>query len=152
MYTLYGGDDAFYAYNCGETRYLKNRIPASTIAYRNKILKKLGDIKEEIETIRVARISETNQMMRDLYTKIRFAKLNRTIQELFALDYTLYSLKSYEMIFIINDDDMDKIIEELKNYPCIENPDYRYIGIYKRNTGAIAPVFKNLNTGKVLYC
>ena len=152
LYTLYGGDDAFYAYNCGETRYLSNRIPVSTISYRNKILKKLGDIKEEIETIRVARIEETNQTMRDLYMEIRFAKLNGNVQELFALDYTLYDLKSHEMLFIINDDDMDKIIEELKNYPCIENPDYRYVGIYKRNTGAIAPVFKNLNTGKVLYC
>jgi len=153
LYTLYGGDDAFYAYNCGEPRYLKNRIPASTIAYRNKILKKLRNIEEEIEDIRAKRIDETNQMMRELYMNIQMSKLNKLMQE-YAINYiSRVNLKLNDTLFINDEDDMDKIIEELKSYPISEeNLNYRYVGIYKRNTGAIAPVFKNISTGKVLYC
>ena len=152
LYKAYGGDNAFYAYNCGEPRFLKNRIPATTISYQKKILNKLESIDSEVDACRIARIEKDKRFM--IACRERAEKIQLVSKNLHALSKNndRSSVSQYDVIAILQDD-MDIILSKIKSFrPYEENPKYKYVGMYRKNTGAVAPVFKNLITGGFVYC
>ena len=140
---LYGRyeSDAVYAYNCGEGRYLNNKIPESTYLYKLRVKECIDKFNNEVN-----RASEERKKKEDMLTEID-KMFRKTIVYLdFEIDHIDTPIIGFQtkviffegrQLFFKEEEDHFQKIYRIGNE---ENSDYIYIGRIKK--GEISrPVF-----------
>lgn len=149
---LYGryNCDATYAYNCGEGRYINNRIPKSTYIYKQRV-------KECVDKFNIEIKKESENRIREEKFLKTFAKImpNPIIYiNIPNLSFNKYNGKIAfytAKLFILNKDDFDHIYEKISKYGNKENENFIFIGQIKKGD-LIRPVFYCKLNGRKYLC
>ena len=154
LYSKYN-NDACYCYNGGETRYLANNIPSSTILYQRKMSIAVDDIISCLENKR----EEHRRELALQYIKRIVMRNGCDIQHSCIINTSSTVIDVTPLLFENNNKEyaFDKkrfwitqlIISKVK---LQLNTNYVYVGEYIKNTGDKAPVFLHRLTGKIIYC
>lgn len=150
---LYGRyeTDAVYAYNCGEGRYIRNKIPKSTYIYKQRVKECVDKFNKEIKN------ASDERIRKEKFLKSLERFMPKTMIVCSIVDSKTYVQKNNQMIFyknylfILNKDEDDHIYEKLSEYSNKENEDYVFIGQIKRGD-LIRPVFYCKLNGRKYIC
>jgi hypothetical protein len=141
LYSRYESD-AVYAYNCGEGRYLNNKIPESTYLYKLRVKECIDKFNNEVNRAYEERkrkeslLTEIEKMFRKTIVCMDF-EIDRIDTPLIRFQTKVLFFFESRQLFFKEEDDHFQRIYRIGNE---ENLDYIYIGRIKK--GEISrPVF-----------
>lgn len=121
MYNIYG-INAIYTYNCGETKYVQNKIPKSTISYNEKVMYYLDFFYSKLVDIYNERIEKEKRILLEKKAKI-FCE-----EEMKKLDSYKNLLKNGKFLRIKNKKGREYLIPNHKRkiLEIIKNSSFEY--------------------------